>query len=54
MVNLLGAGQMGGVSCTVLYSRYDSLCLARVVGSERAGRMLAGGDSVHMLVTGGQ
>ena len=39
-------------TCTVMYSRYDALNLTRIVGSERARRMMAAEDSVHMLVTG--
>eukprot|EP00731_Ephydatia_muelleri_P028176 Em0019g1049a len=42
----------GNATCTAIYSRYDALSLSRIVGSERARRMIAAEDSVHMLVTG--
>ena len=42
----------GGATCTVLYTRYDSLSLARVVGGDRASRMLEAEESSCMLVTG--
>lgn len=50
IINSLEPGS--DVTVTVLYSHYDSLRLARVVGSVRARRMLAARERVHMLVTG--
>ena len=49
---LEGAGQMGGVTCTVLYSRYELHLLSRIVGNVRAQRMLESDEHIHMLVTG--
>ncbi len=46
------AGQMGGVTCTVLYSRYELHMLSRVVGSVRARKMMEADDNVHMIVIG--
>ena len=43
-----------GATVTVLFSRYDSHALGRVVGSGRAKRMVAAEDGIHMLVTGTQ
>lgn len=52
IVNMLeGAGHMGGVTCTVLYSYYELHLLSRVVGSVRAQQMLLSDDHIHMLVT---
>lgn len=42
----------GALSVTVLYTRYDAAQLAAIVGSERAGRMLASDRAVHMFMTG--
>uniref|UniRef100_UPI00358E8A69 U3 small nucleolar RNA-associated protein 25 homolog isoform X1 n=2 Tax=Myxine glutinosa TaxID=7769 RepID=UPI00358E8A69 len=54
--NMLLAGRAGvqdaGWTCTVLYSRFDALRLAAVVGSERAAQMIASSKSVHLFVTG--
>ena len=50
LVNCL---EVGGGGVTVLYSCYDALQLTRVVGSVRAGRMLACQDSTHVMVTTG-
>ncbi|XP_037084908.1 digestive organ expansion factor homolog isoform X2 [Pollicipes pollicipes] len=41
-----------GVTCTVLFSRFDRLKLARVVGAERATSMIGSEKQVHMFVTG--
>ncbi len=46
------AGQMGGVTCTVLYSRYELHMLSRIVGNVRARKMLESNDNVHMIVMG--
>ena len=45
-------GQMGGVTCTVLYSRYELHMLSRIVGSVRARKMLDSDEHVHMVVMG--
>ena len=50
LVNCL---EVEGGGVTVLYSRYDALQFTRVVGSVRAGRMLASQDSTHVIVTTG-
>ncbi|XP_064403011.1 U3 small nucleolar RNA-associated protein 25 homolog isoform X2 [Halichondria panicea] len=53
LVNMLEeAGQMGGVTCTVLYSRYELHMLSRIVGNVRARKMLESNDNVHMIVMG--
>ena len=49
VVNLL---EGGGATCTVLYTCYNRLSLARVVGGARATRMLEAEESSYMLVTG--
>lgn len=42
-------GSESNMSCTVLYTRYDTLQLAGCVGSETAGAMLAADSPVHRL-----
>ena len=37
--------------CTILYSKYEALQLARVVGSRRAQVMCQSHESLHMMVT---
>ncbi|KAL4239096.1 hypothetical protein ACF0H5_003799 [Mactra antiquata] len=39
-------------TCTVLYSKFDALRLAEVVGTDRAKQMIYSEKSVHMFVTG--
>lgn len=39
-------------TCTVLYSKYEVLRLAEIVGTDRAGQIVNSGKSVHMFVTG--
>ena len=39
-------------TCTVLYSKYEALRLAEIVGTDRAGQMMHSGKHVHMFVTG--
>ena len=39
-------------TCTVLYSKYEVLRLAEIVGTDRAGQMVHSGKNVHMFVTG--
>ena len=41
-----------GVTCTVVYSRYDSLALCRVVGSRQAQTMVKSQDDSFTFVTG--
>ncbi|XP_067015268.2 U3 small nucleolar RNA-associated protein 25 homolog [Anabrus simplex] len=45
-------GSESNMSVTVLYSKYDALQLAAVVGTDRASRMLSSERDVHMFVTG--
>ncbi len=53
LVNMLEeVGQMGGVTCTVLYSRYELHMLSRIVGNVRACKMMEADDNVHMVVMG--
>ena len=40
------------LTCSVLYSRFDFLRLAAVVGTSRAERMVSTEKAVHMLVSG--
>ena len=53
-LNLIETVGHSNATCTAIYSRYDALSLSRIVGSERARRMIVAEDSVHMLVTGAQ
>lgn len=46
-------GDMSNMTVTVLYSKYDVLHLAGVVGTERASKMIQSDQNVHMLVTDG-
>lgn len=39
-------------TCTVMYSKFDALRLAEVVGTDRAKQMVHSEKSVHMFVTG--
>lgn len=53
VVNLLGEmAKTEGVSCTVVYSNYDTLPLCRVVGTRQAKAMLTAQDNVFTLFTG--
>ena len=53
IVNMLeGAGQVGGATCTVLYSTYDALALCRIVGTARAGRMVKSLEHIQTLISG--
>lgn len=53
LINMMKeVGQVGGATCTILYSRYDALPLSRIVGSVRANRMIATGENIQTLVTG--
>ena len=45
--------QTNPVTCTVLYTKFNALCLARVVGSQRCRHMISSDKQVYMLVTGG-
>lgn len=46
------AGAESNMTVTTLYSKYDAIQLAAIVGTERAGKMIASDKSVHMLMTG--
>ncbi|KAF0302899.1 Digestive organ expansion factor [Amphibalanus amphitrite] len=50
--NRRAARNSGGMTCTVLFSRFDRLKLARVVGAERAAAMIDSEKQVHMFITG--
>ena len=50
--NRRAAQNSGGLTCTVLFSRFDRLKLARVVGAERAAAMIDAEKQVHMFITG--
>ena len=54
LVNMMEAEQVGGATCTILYSRYDALSLSRIVGSDRASRMMRLGNDIQTVVTGAQ
>jgi len=45
--------QINPVTCTVLYTKSNALCLARVVGTQRCRHMISSDKQVYMLVTGG-
>ncbi|XP_076268338.1 U3 small nucleolar RNA-associated protein 25 homolog [Rhynchophorus ferrugineus] len=45
-------GSMANMTVTVIYSKYDILQVAAIVGSERASKMCQSDRKVHMLVTG--
>lgn len=45
-------GAAGTQTVTVLYTRYDMLQVAAVVGSERAAKMAASDKATHMFMTG--
>ena len=51
LCNMLASAD--NATCTTLYTRYDAHRLAAVVGTDRAGHMLAAEKGVHMFVTGG-
>ena len=50
--NRRAAQNSGGLTCTVLFSRFDRLRLARVVGADRAAAMIGAEKQVHMFITG--
>ncbi|KAF0310750.1 Digestive organ expansion factor [Amphibalanus amphitrite] len=50
--NRRAARNSGGMTCTVLFSRFDRLKLARVVGADRAAAMIDSEKQVHMFITG--
>lgn len=53
LVNMLeGAGQVGGATCTVLYSTYDALALSRIVGTGRAAKMVKSSECIQTLISG--
>lgn len=45
-------GSLTNMTVTVIYSKYDVLQLAAIVGTERAAKMVQSDRDVHMLVTG--
>ncbi|CAG9764899.1 unnamed protein product [Ceutorhynchus assimilis] len=45
-------GSMTNMTVTVIYSKYDILQLAAIVGTERAAKMVQSERDVHMMVTG--
>lgn len=60
MVNLMQeanqykkAGSTADMTVSVIYSKYDALQLASVVGTERAMKMISSDKNVHMLLTDG-
>ncbi len=52
LLNMLELGRGEAGSCAVLYSPYDSLALGRVVGSERARKMVGGREDIQTFLTG--
>jgi len=40
-----------GMTCTVMYSSYDSLALSRIVGSSNARQMITTQDNLHTFYT---
>ena len=46
------AGSESNMTITTLYSKYDAMQLAAIVGTERAGKMLGSDKSIHMVMTG--
>ncbi|KAG7204092.1 hypothetical protein KM043_001942 [Ampulex compressa] len=46
------AGSESNMTVTILYSKYDVMQLAAIVGTDRASKMLASEKTVHMLMTG--
>jgi hypothetical protein len=53
LVNLLQEkAREEGVTCTTIFSHYDSLALCRVVGTKLAQTMVTGQDESFTFVTG--
>ena len=50
--NRKGGGSDGNMTITVLYSKYDAQRLAGILGTERAGQIVAEEKSVRMFVAG--
>ena len=51
-VNFLGEkSNLEGVTCTVVFSRFDALALCRIVGSSQARTMVEGSDESFTFVT---
>lgn len=46
-------GSMDNMSITIIYTKFDFLQLAPVVGTDRALRMTESDKDVHMLLTEG-
>ena len=52
LYDVKSSSRVADQTCTVLYSRYEVLRLAEIVGTERASQMVNSGKNVHMFVTG--
>ncbi|XP_066535330.1 U3 small nucleolar RNA-associated protein 25 homolog [Hoplias malabaricus] len=50
--NMLQTSGSTSLTCTALYSRYDTHKLAAITGAERAAQMIQSNKSVHLFVTG--
>ncbi|XP_046435035.1 U3 small nucleolar RNA-associated protein 25 homolog [Neodiprion fabricii] len=46
------AGSDSNMTVTLVYSKYDALKLAGIVGTERTTKMISSGQDVHMFMTG--
>ncbi|KAK0082100.1 hypothetical protein PV325_011059 [Microctonus aethiopoides] len=46
------AGSESNMTVTTLYSKYDAMHLAAIVGTERANQMIVSSKNMHMLMTG--
>lgn len=52
LLNMLETSRGEAVSCTVLYSRYDSLALGRIVGSQRGRKMVGKDEDIQTFLVG--
>lgn len=46
------AGSESNMTVTTIYSKYDAMQLAAIVGTERAAKMIKSEKAIHMLMTG--
>lgn len=46
-------GGAGSMTVTMLYTKYDMLQIASIIGSDRAAKMAAADKPTHMFMTGG-